>query len=113
MPQTLYLAKSFIGLGGDDFEKFVACPKCCSLYKLEECVIRRNNGRLVSKKCDHVRFANYPQRSKRKSCGAFVMKKMRSKSGSVFLHAKNLYCFKKLSDSLRSLLTRPDFVKKM
>ena len=39
------------------------------------------------------------------------MKNMRSKNGSLFLHPKNLYCFKKLSDSLRSLLTRPGFLE--
>ena len=112
LPQTIYLAKSYIGLGGDDFEKFVACPKCCTLYKAEECVIKKNNGRVVSKKCDHVRFPNHPQRSRRKQCGAFLMKQMRTKNGSLFLHPKNLYCFKKLSDSLRSLVTRPGFLEK-
>jgi len=47
LPQTIYLAKSYIGLGGDNFEKFVACTKCCTLYKAEECVIKKNNGRVV------------------------------------------------------------------
>ena len=28
LPRTLYLNKSYIGLGQDDLEKFVACPKC-------------------------------------------------------------------------------------
>ena len=111
LPQTLYLAKSFIGIGGDDFDKYVACPKCCTLYKAEECVTRRKNGWLVSKKCDHVRFPNHPQRNRRKPCGAFLMKQMRSKNGSLFLHPKNLYCFKRLTDSLRSLITRPGFIE--
>ena len=39
LPQTLYLAKSYIGQ--DEFEKFVACPKCCTLYKTDDCVIRK------------------------------------------------------------------------
>ena len=39
LPQTLYIAKSYIGLGRDEFEKFVACPKCCTLYKTEECTV--------------------------------------------------------------------------
>ena len=111
LPQTLYLAKSYIGLGQDEFEKFVACPKYCTLYKTEDCVIRKSNGRIVSKKCDHVRFPNHSQRSRRKKCATFLMKNMRSKNGSLFLHPKNLYCFKKLSDSLRSLLTRPGFLE--
>ena len=111
LPQTLYLAKSYIGLGQDEFEKFVACPKCCTLYKTEDCVIRKSNGRIVSKKYGHVRFPNHSQRRRRKQCGAFLIKNMRSKNGSLFFHPKNLYCFKKLSDSLRSLLTRPGFLE--
>ena len=112
LPQTLYLAKSYIGLGQDEFEKFVACPNCCTLYKTEDCVIRKSNRRIVSKKCDHVPFPIHSQRSRRKQCGVFLMKNMRSKNGSLFVHPKNLYCFKKLSDSLRSLLKRhQDFLK--
>lgn len=51
LPQTLYMAKSYIGLGRDEFEKSVVCPKCCALYKTEECTVRKSNGRVVSKKC--------------------------------------------------------------
>ena len=47
LPQTLYMAKSYIGLGQDEFEKFVACPKCCTLYKTEECTVRKTNGRVA------------------------------------------------------------------
>ena len=101
------MAKSYIGLGRDEFEKFVACPKCCALYKTEECTVRRTNGRVVSKKCDYVRFPNHPQTTRRKQCGALLMKQMRSKNGSAFLYPKKLYCFRKLSDSLRAQITSP------
>ena len=112
LPQTLYMAKSYIGLGQDEFEKFVACPKCCTLYKTEEYTVRKTNGRVVSKKCDNVRFPNHPQRNQRKQCGALLMKQMRSKNGSTYLYPKRLYCFKKLSDSLRAQITRPGFLEK-
>ena len=54
LPQTLYIAKSYIGLGQHEFEKFVACPKCCTFYKTEECTVRKTNGQVASKKCDSV-----------------------------------------------------------
>ena len=110
LPQPLYMAKSYIGLGQDEFEKCVACPKCCTLYKTEECTVRKTNGRAVSKKCDNVRFPNHPQRNRRKQCGALLMKQMRFKNGSAFLYPKRMYCFKKFSDSLR--ITRPGFLEK-
>ena len=40
------------------------------------------------------------------------MKLMRSKNGSAFLYPKRLYCFRKLSDSLRAQITRPGFLEK-
>ena len=110
LPQTLYMAKSYIGLGRDEFEKSVVCPKCCALYSTEECTVRKSNGRVVSKKCDYVRFPNHPQRTRRKQCGALLMKQMRSKNGSAFLYPKKLYCFRKLSDSLRAQITSPGFL---
>ena len=73
----LSLAKSYIGLGQDEFEKFVACSKCCTLYKTEDCVVRKSNGRTVSKTCGHVRFPNHSQRSRRTQYGALLMKNMR------------------------------------
>ena len=89
---------------------FVACPKCSALYKTEECTVRKSNGRVVSKKCDQ--FPNHPQRTRRKQCGALLMKQMRSKNGSAFLYPKRLYCFRKLSDSLRAQIRRPGFLEK-
>ena len=55
-----------------------------------------------------------PYKHTNHSCGVIylVLMNMRSKNGSLFPHPKNLYCFKKLSDSLRSLLTRPGFLEK-
>ena len=73
----LSLAKSYIGLGQDEFEKFVACSKCCTLYKTEDCVVRKSNGRIVSKTCGHVRFPNHSQRSRRTQYGALLMTNMR------------------------------------
>ena len=64
LPQTLYMAKSYIGLGQDEFEKFVACPKCCTLYKTEECTVRRTNGRVVSKNVTVSDFRIIPRKTK-------------------------------------------------
>ena len=36
LPQTPYLANFYIGQ--DEFEKFVACPKYCTLYKTVGCL---------------------------------------------------------------------------
>ena len=110
LPQTLYTAKSYIGLRQDEVEKFVACPKCCALYKTEECTVRKTNGRVVSGQ-RNVRFPNHSERNRREQCGALLMKQMRYNNTSAFLYPKKLYCLRKLSDSLRAQITRPGFLE--
>lgn len=107
IPVTMYMARVYLGLGTDEFEKYVVCPKCMTLYKMEDCTTKKTNGRVVSSRCTHVNFPRHPQKSKRRQCGTLLMKQMRSKSGSFFLHPKRLYCFRKLTDSLKALLSKP------
>lgn len=83
-----------------------------TLYKVDDCTIAKSTGRIVSKKCTHVKFPNHPQKSRRKQCGTLLMKTMRSKTGNFFLYPKKLYCFRKLSKSLKSMLARPGFLEK-
>ncbi|XP_048590351.1 uncharacterized protein LOC116609390 [Nematostella vectensis] len=111
LPTTMYMVKAWLGLGNDEFEKCVACPKCHTLYYIKDCTVQRPNG-LVSKRCSHVRYLRHPHRNKRRECGTVLMKTMRSKSGSLFLHPKLLYCYNKVSKSLRDLVTKPGFLQK-
>ena len=52
---TLYVEKTFKA-SKDQFEKFVICPKCCSLYTFGECVQTSITGRDLPKSCNHVTF---------------------------------------------------------
>jgi hypothetical protein len=63
-PDSHYKFKKALGLLGDDFTKFVVCPKCKSLYKFEDCIVKRS-GQQVSAKCTFVAWPNHPHRSKR------------------------------------------------
>ena len=111
LPKSIYLAKACLGLEKDDFEKFVVCPTCMTLYKTDDCTITKSTGNVVSKKCTHVKFPNHPQRSRRKQCGTLLMKTMRSKTGKFFLYPKKIYCFRKLSNSVITMLARLGFWK--
>lgn len=112
LPGTLYMARIKLGLDKDDFEKFAACPKCNKLYKLEDCIIKKTNGSVISKRCVHVRYPNHPQKSRRTECGSFLMKKVRNKSGSLYLQPKRMYCLRPLKSSLETLLSKPGFIDK-
>jgi hypothetical protein len=41
IPVTIYMAKSCLGLGTDEFEKYVVCSKCMTLYNTEDCTTKK------------------------------------------------------------------------
>ncbi len=62
-PTSLYMLKKTFKASKDQFEKFVICPKCCSLYTFGECVQTSITGRDLPKSCNHVAFRNHPMAS--------------------------------------------------
>ena len=52
-----------LGTHGNDFIKYVVCPKCHSVYSYEYCIERRSYGASISKLCQHVAFPNHPELS--------------------------------------------------
>ena len=111
IPETLYLIEKNIGLQKDSFTKYAVCPKCKTLYNFEDCIRRRPNGEAVSAKCSHVELPRHPQQARRRPCGTVLMKTMRSRTGKPFLYPKQVYCFRKLTDSLQDLINKPDFME--
>ena len=66
LPKTVITARKLMSYNRDDFEKWVTCPQCSSLYQLSDCIEKQSDGTYVSKKCNHVKFPNHPQLSKQK-----------------------------------------------
>ena len=65
LPNTLYKLKKHLGLlNGDDFIKYVICPKCKTLYGYNDCV-KNHFGRQVSARCTFVPWFRHPHRSRR------------------------------------------------
>lgn len=63
-PNSHYKLKKALGLLGDDFIKYVVCPKCKTLYKFEDCIETRS-GQKVSAKCKFEAWPNHPHSRKR------------------------------------------------
>ena len=111
IPETLYLIEKNLGLQKDSFIRYAVCPKCKTLYNYEDCIRRKPNGEAVSAKCSHVSYPHHPHRTRRRPCGSILMKTMRSRTGKTFLHPKQVYCFRKVSDSLQDLINKPNFME--
>ena len=100
-----------LGLQKNSFIKNAVCFKCKTLSNFDECVCQRPNGEVVSAKCSHVSYPRHPHQARRRPCGSVLMKVMRSRAGKTFLYPRQVYCFKKVTDSLQDLINKTNFVK--
>ena len=99
-PSSLYLLRKFVMFKRDDFVKFAVCPKCSSLYNLENCT-RKVGGRIVSNICSNKPF------KKSRECGASLAKKVILSCGKECFYPHKLYCFNSIIDQVERLLKRP------
>lgn len=102
LPSSLYLLGQFVDFKRDNFVKFAVCPKCASLYQLENCT-RHVGDQIVSSLCTYI---YKPFRSKRE-CGAALVRKVILGSGKVYFYPHKLYCFNSIIDQVEGLLERP------
>lgn len=100
-----------LGLQKNSFIKNAVCFKCKTLSNFDECVCQRPNGEVVSAKCSHVSYPRHPHQARRRPCGSVLMKVMRSRAGKTFLYPRQVYCFKKVTDSLQDLINKPNFME--
>lgn len=113
LPTSIYTARKVSGNERDKFERFVVCPECHSLYKLNECIVKTSSGQTESKTCTFVQFPSHPQPQHRKPCGTLLLKKIKSRNGdATSFYPKRVYCYKSLIASLQNMLWQPDFTKK-
>lgn len=108
IPKTLRGAYSFVGVAGDDFIEYVVCPNCHSVYEYKDC-FATVAGTKVSKHCCHIFYPNHPQRTRRRKCGALLLKKVRSGRGHKLVPIK-VYPYFPLQKSLQRLVARHGFL---
>lgn len=90
------------------FSKFIVCPKCYSLYKVNDCYYI-NRGEKHAKQCTFVEFPNHRQRHRRAPCGVDLVKVSRTVTGKQIIIPFKSYCYKSLKESFEILLKRPGF----
>ena len=108
--ETLYMIRNNLGLQKDSFIKYAVCLKCKTL-SIILMNLQRPNSEVVSAKCSHVSYPRHPHQARRRPCGSILMKAMRSRVGKTFLYPKQVYCFKKVTDSLQDFINKPNFME--
>lgn len=110
IPTNADAAQRFLWSGHDhSFVMYVVCPKCSALYLYKDCVVFRG-AQTESKRCQNVLYPNHPHASKRKECGALLLKKIRSGKKSKLIPVK-AYPYQPLCASLGRLVCKEGFVE--
>ena len=105
---TLAAQKVLWKTNQDQFVEYVVCPSCHSVYEYKDCYIIRH-GQKESKVCAHVAYPNHSQHSKRKPCGATLLKNIKSGKSYKLSHIK-VYPYQPLQNSLSYLVQKRGFL---
>ena len=112
LPKSVYSARKLLGKNNDPFAKIICCPKCSTLYTMDNCTISNMDGSKTSKLCSHTKFPNHPQRSRRFPCNALLLKQVQTFAGTSYLYPRQMFCYRSVTDSIRAKLCSPDFVQR-
>lgn len=113
IPKTLHSLRKLTSINRDNFCQYVVCPKCMVTYTLSECYHTTRNGSATINTCRYVPFHKHPHKtsSLRKKCDSPLMTKIISFSGKEYLYPIRTYCYKKVVQSLETLIKDLDFWK--
>ena len=101
--------KKNLNISKDEFEKYVICSKCCSLYTYKECLQTSVSGQISPKSCNHIAFRHHPMPSMRRPCGHNLLKQVITKADKKYYPYKT-YCYYPLSKSISSVLGQHDLL---
>ena len=108
IPSTLSTVQKVLGISDSQcFTEYVVCPKCDSIYELEDCVVKLANGDSISRTCCHIATPSHPHLSRRQPCGAVLLKRIRRYT----LRPIKSYPYRPLKRSIGILINRLGFIE--
>ena len=109
IPTSVYKLQRYFRTRNSKYVTYVMCPKCSTLYEVEQCIIR-NGTQEESKICDYIKFPNHPHITRRSKCGTVLMKKV--KVGSKFkLVPRKSFIYYSIVQSLKAMCARHGFLQ--
>ena len=102
LPKTLSSAKKLVGKPNDGVTDYVVCPKCNTLYRMSECILKEL-GREESRKCGYIEFPNHPHHSRRSKCNTALLKKVKMGRKSKLVPCK-LYQYHSIIHTLQQFV---------
>ena len=111
LPRTWAGLLKRIGFHKSNFERYVVCPECSTVYELQHAIVKTRTG-VQSRECQYARFPGHRQARMRKNCGAKLMKTVSTAKGEA-LQARKVYAFRSVHKSLAQLFQRKQFVENL
>ena len=110
-PTSLYKLRKCLSLNEDDFEKYVVCKKCNSVYAFKDCIVKASSGD-KTKACKYTPYRNHPILPKRSPCGQNLLMEVTLLSKKeIKLIPYKTYCYHPLYKSLRQVLQRNSYLE--
>ncbi|XP_066931820.1 uncharacterized protein [Clytia hemisphaerica] len=104
-PSTLYSAYKKAGITVDDFETWVVCPQCNSLYKFDNCFeTRKGHSKKTVKSCTFK-----PPFTRAVQCNTKLLKVRFTAAGNTTYVPKKIYCTRRIDSTVQKYLQRPKF----
>lgn len=83
-------------------KEYVLCPKCLSMYKLEDCFLRTSTGLIESKKCHYVAYPDHPHATRITQCNTTLLKQVKHRATYKYVPKK----YNGVISSLKALIDR-------
>lgn len=110
-PKSVIQCRKILRISEKNFEKYVTCVKCHSIYQYDTCYEKGLRGKLTSRRCPYVAFPKHKQVFRRQQCGALLLREVKC-GPKTFCYPFKTYCWKSIIDTLHALISRPDFLRK-
>ncbi|XP_066928357.1 uncharacterized protein [Clytia hemisphaerica] len=106
-PLTLYSAYKKAGISVDDYETWVVCPQCNTLYKFENCFKKtKGSQKKTIKSCSYT-----PPFTRGVKCDTKLLKVRYTAAGNTTYVPKKVYCTRGIDSTIQNYLKRPNFKK--
>ncbi|KAJ8315757.1 hypothetical protein KUTeg_007907 [Tegillarca granosa] len=100
-PTSVYMLRKLLKLDRDNFERYVVCQECFSVYDFFNC-FTEVNGIRKTKLCNHETVV----RGRSKTCDTPLLKEVVLKGGVVKLYPYKIYCFNSLINRIEQILQK-------
>ena len=110
-PTSLYNTRKIFNLHVDQFQQFVVCPKCNSVYTFDQCIEQSASGQKHCKKCWYISFPNHTRMQQRTQCGGPLLNTVQLQSGSTYFRPIKVFCYQSLRRSIALLFQQEHFLK--